>query len=159
MLLQQQPNIDLTKRSADGTTALHYVVRIRPADKIAQEKLKTILDKFLSLVDVDIIGKSDETALHQAVMRGNEFTSKYLLEHGASPNAVNDSGATPLIYAVQNNSFNLVQLLLSFGGDPTIASKRGSALELSTKVDPQINQLCQSEFFYLSSPSPSLSFA
>ncbi len=45
-----------------------------------------------------------------------------LLEHGADPNAANEFGKTPLMYAVQFNQQQSVQLLLEHGADPNAAT-------------------------------------
>ena len=148
LLLQQQPGVKLSIRSTDGTTALHYLVRHKYELKDHPKVIK-ILERFLSLqVDVDILGKNDETPLHQAVMRDNEFTVKFLLENGANVNAVNDSNTSPLFYAVGTRSLKLIELLLRHGADPTIKGKRGSSLDAARPHDAIYELLSRSIFLF-----------
>jgi len=131
LMLIQRENIDLTKRSADGTTALHYLARIKPENSVEEGKLSNILGRVCRDVDVDILGKSGETPLHQSAMKGCLFVTKYLLSHQANANALSDNNTTPLFYAVGHHDIATVKELLSFKADPTIKSKRGTPIELA----------------------------
>ena len=53
-------------------------------------------------------------------------TIKYLTSVGANPNAVDDSGVTPLHRAVRTRSLAAVQALVNAGADPRQANKSGS---------------------------------
>ncbi|OGR65494.1 MAG: hypothetical protein A2X30_08240 [Elusimicrobia bacterium GWB2_63_16] len=69
---------------------------------------------------------ANETALHQAVIYSRLDVAKYLLDHGADPNAeasTNTMGhesnnGTPLMYAACHGKNTMVQLLLERGADP-----------------------------------------
>jgi ankyrin repeat protein len=135
LVLLQKKGLVLSKRSTDGTTALHYAARIKPQNPIEEQKINQILDKFRETVDIDILGKSGETALHHSVMKGNEYVTKYLLEHQANPNAVSDNNTTPLFFAVGLHDILAVKLLLKFGANPTIKSKRGTPIELAAQAN------------------------
>src|SRR5262249_40830161 len=51
---------------------------------------------------------------------------KWLLEHGANPNAITHWKGTPLFHAVQrDNAIEIIELVLEHGGDPTIATGDG----------------------------------
>lgn len=133
--LLQNPKLDITKRNTDGTTALHYIVRKKPNDDIEKRKLSQILSEILYFVDIDILGKGEETPLHQAVLRQNTFVVNYLLERAADPNALNDSNVGPLFYAVSNRDIECVKLLLYYGANPAIKSKRGSPLDVALQTN------------------------
>src|SRR6185503_16789331 len=51
-------------------------------------------------LDLQARDSNGNTALHWAALNGDALLVKELLEHGASPNATNSVGATPLLYAV-----------------------------------------------------------
>ena len=69
---------------------------------------------------------ANETALHQAVIYSRLEVAKYLLGHGADPNAeasITSLGhesynGTPLMYAACKGQASMVQLLLEHGADP-----------------------------------------
>ena len=43
---------------------------------------------------------------------------KYLIDHGADPNAKDDIGRTALILASENGQFEIVKCLIEHGADP-----------------------------------------
>jgi len=69
---------------------------------------------------------ANETALHEAVIYSHFEVAKYLLDHGADPNAEASTNilghfqniGTPLMYAACKGQTALVQLLLEHGADP-----------------------------------------
>ncbi|MDD2805133.1 MAG: FlgO family outer membrane protein [Elusimicrobiales bacterium] len=69
---------------------------------------------------------ANETALHEAVIYSHPEVARYLLEHGADPNAEASTNilghfqniGTPLMYASCKGQTALVQLLLEHGADP-----------------------------------------
>ena len=58
----------------------------------------------------------------QAVLRGNKFTTQWLLDNGASVDAQNRIGETALHYAARNNDKQMVHLLLERGARCDIES-------------------------------------
>ena len=68
-MLIDQPNIDLIKRNCDGNSALHYIVRIHACDNESQQKLSRVIEKYAKYSDIDILGKDENTPLHQAVLK------------------------------------------------------------------------------------------
>jgi ankyrin repeat protein len=59
-----------------------------------------------------------ESSLHDAVYREDSATVTQLLRSGASPDAVNRYGYTPLVIAAQAGNASLVRALLNAGADP-----------------------------------------
>ena len=69
--------------------------------------------------------KFNSTLLHKAVFSINsEPLVAYLLEHGSDPNAIDDSGATPLHVAAALGNESAIKMLLAQGGDPGIMNKK-----------------------------------
>lgn len=48
---------------------------------------------------------------------------KFLLEHGANPNAQNRFGRTPIMFATRYHNKRIIEILLQYGADPTITSQ------------------------------------
>lgn len=65
------------------------------------------------------------TAVMDAVWRGNEKITKYLIEKGADLNTINKEGQTNLILAVGANRENIVKLLAENGADPDVKDMMG----------------------------------
>lgn len=66
---------------------------------------------------VDERDSNSDTALHVAVAGQKLIVVLRLLSYGASPNAENAAGWTPLHVAVQTGSVDLVEALVTHGGD------------------------------------------
>jgi hypothetical protein len=62
-------------------------------------------------------GGNPETPLHSAAWDGRVETAKWLLDHGAKVDAVDNYGRTPLISAATDGSVETVRLLLDSGAD------------------------------------------
>jgi len=65
------------------------------------------------------------TAVMDAIWRGNEKITKYLISKGADLNTINKEGQTNLILAVGADRLNLVQLLAENGADPDVKDGMG----------------------------------
>ena len=68
---------------------------------------------------------SSGTALAATAVKGDVYLSKILLENKADPNIADQSGVTPLIYAVQFENRELVELLLKHKANAKLADKEG----------------------------------
>jgi tankyrase len=87
--------------------------------------------------DINATDKNGVTALHHAVRFRNPAAVETLLKHGAAVNrACKRSGSTPLHRAVtttgapgtagkDKEARQIIQILLSYGADPTIKNKNG----------------------------------
>ncbi len=65
------------------------------------------------------------TAVMDAVWRGNEKITKYLITKGANLNTINKEGQNNLILAVGANRESLVKLLAENGADPDVKDMMG----------------------------------
>uniref|UniRef100_A0AAV1UMF9 Uncharacterized protein n=1 Tax=Peronospora matthiolae TaxID=2874970 RepID=A0AAV1UMF9_9STRA len=67
------------------------------------------------------------TALHFAAAKGRRQVINYILEQAPDCiEAVDEEGATPLLYAAKENEFSAVTLLLAYCADPNVAMKNGT---------------------------------
>lgn len=85
------------------------------------------VEMFLKL-GADINASSDDrgyTAVMDAVWRGNEKITSYLISNGAELNTINKEGQTNLILAVGANRESLVKLLVENGADPDVKDMMG----------------------------------
>ena len=65
------------------------------------------------------------TAVMDAVWRGNEKITKFLISKGANLNTINKEGQNNLILAVGANRESLVKLLAENGADPDVKDMMG----------------------------------
>ena len=91
--------------------------------------------------DVNAVDANDDTALHGAIHRGADNVVRFLVEKGASIDAVNDKGWSALSVAqgvFYPNTFNrhpaLVDLLLELGADPTVGTRRPADLSPAERL-------------------------
>jgi ankyrin repeat protein len=74
--------------------------------------------------DLNSRGKGGETVLHVAASKGLLESARALIQAGADPNAVDDSGATPLTSGIRNGvGIPMFRLLLESGSDPNKVPK------------------------------------
>ena len=100
------------------------------------EFVKMLLD-----LGADVNSLSEDrgyTAVMDAVWRGNEKITRYLIEKGAELNKINKEGQTNLILAVGANRENIVKLLVENGADPDTKDEMGmSAYNYATLFKKQ----------------------
>jgi hemoglobin len=83
-----------------------------------------VLLAFGATVDV-ASGPTRGTALHQASRRGYVSVAQALLDHGATIDARDAKGQTPLRRAVNCRQLQIVRLLVRHGANPRAADRRG----------------------------------
>ncbi|XP_052027247.1 LOW QUALITY PROTEIN: B-cell lymphoma 3 protein [Apodemus sylvaticus] len=107
-----------------GQTAVHLACEHR-----SPSCLQALLDNATpGSVDLEARNYEGLTALHVAVNTGCQEAVLLLLERGADIDAVDiKSGRSPLIHAVENNSLNMVQLLLLHGANVNAQMYSGSS--------------------------------
>ena len=60
-------------------------------------------------------------ALHSSCLGGDgQVVSFFLEEQGMDPNQLNSSGNSPLYYAVNGGHYNVTEMLLTSGADPSL---------------------------------------
>lgn len=81
--------------------------------------------------------------LHTTIEKGDADAAKRVLEAGASPDEVDQTGQTALLLAVRNRRGEIAALLLDAGANANLADTKGATpLQISaTFNDPQITRL------------------
>jgi ankyrin repeat protein len=98
---------------ADATPSPFWLVNTR--DAAGLRSLITTHPDAIKAVDAN-----GNTLLHLAAVTGQKDLVQFLLAHGASPNALNKEGYTPLVYGLWSprNQIAIVDALFAAGADP-----------------------------------------
>ena len=112
-----------------GLPAAVLALESRPAPKGEPDVIRAARTGDLALLRSALARGADwsardghgDTALHIAAYRGDAAAVDVLLERGAKPDALDDDGATPLLYGAGNE--DIVRTLLAHGANPNTASK------------------------------------
>jgi ankyrin repeat protein len=110
----------VTRRSADGFTALHYACFFGGAACVA-----VLLD---AGADPDAVAENPTAVrpLHSAAAARDTEAARLLLEAGAAPDPRQAGGFTPLHAAAMEDLSELAALLLRHGADPAIRNDQGA---------------------------------
>jgi uncharacterized protein len=123
--LDADPDL-VTRRSADGFTALHYACFFGGAPAVA------VLLEAGSDPDAVAENPSEVTPLHSAAAARDVEAARLLLEAGADPDARQAGGHTALHAAAQHDDAQLAALLLRHGADRAIRNDAGAdALDIA----------------------------
>lgn len=87
--------------------------------------LQGLVKRKLSQRDLNTRSPSGQTVLMFAAVGGYLDLTKYLLEQGADPNAVDFGGNTVLMDLVFKGDVELIKLLLQYGADTSHQNLRG----------------------------------
>lgn len=109
LLLQKGANP--TDASETGETALHF------AAYAGQTKSAEVLLQS-SLLNVDVLDRTNQTPLFTAASRGHLSMVDTLLSHNANSNRMDSYGSTPLSVAVRNGHVDVVKRLIMLTEDP-----------------------------------------
>lgn len=106
--------------------ALQY----RPVDYLFEKGDRATLDLYTRYgIDVMLTGPCLMTPLYLACESGNLETAQYLMERGMNPNTPNPySDNFPLQIAVKNKNLAMYDLLVRFGANIHLTTKRGETL-------------------------------
>lgn len=118
------------RSSLDPLIERMAALRCRHAtSKLYQQRLLTLLPLIRHGEDVDITlpETKGNTALHYSCAIGSLSITKWLLEHGANPNAVTDKGATPLQCVGSDNGPQIRNLLKQYGAGNTVPAVQQTA--------------------------------
>jgi ankyrin repeat protein len=109
----------VSRRSADGFTALHYACFLGGAPAVAA-LLEAGADP-----DADAVSPPVRP-LHSAAAARDADSIRLLLEAGADPNAKEAAGFTPLHAAAHHDDEASAALLLRYGADPALRNDDGA---------------------------------
>ncbi|KAL6707672.1 hypothetical protein ACN47E_003793 [Coniothyrium glycines] len=73
--------------------------------------------------------------LQRAVRHRHTGLTRLLLHHGANPNGITDSTASPLVLAIERLDLNIVQILVAAGADPNLPETTWIASNAEAKVE------------------------
>ena len=123
-LLSNNYIVDINAKNSVGETYLHRACNRDNEGQI--EIVKLLLEK-----GIDVNVKSDfmqMTALHYAAYKGTPETVQELLKHNPNLDATNDSGKSPLVWALHNKErhFEIGRLLLKNGCDVNLLDNAGN---------------------------------
>ncbi len=107
--------------------SLHELARQNAGQQIGV----LFIDSKALLVDIDQIDGYGSTALHVAAGNGCEKALAALINCGASLQARDDTGRTPLYYAARQNNWQCVSVLLEKGADPNAKNDQDGTSALS----------------------------
>jgi uncharacterized protein len=116
--LAEDPGL-VTRRSADGFTALHYGCFFGGAAAAA------VLLEAGADPDAEADNPARVRPLHSAAAARDAESTRLLLEAGADPNAQQTGGFTALQAAAQHDDGELAALLLRHGADPALRNDSG----------------------------------
>ena len=108
-------------RNAAGETPLSVV--------ITWKDLTAVKMLIAAGADVNAIMWHGETPLHEAIIQHAAEIARYLLEHGASPDAVDDLGMTPMDFAKSSKDPAIVQLYWDWESDSPSRQNRSDSTE------------------------------
>lgn len=120
--------VNVNSRDLYGSTALHYAAANNDVSRIKQLLTQG--------ADVDVRDeKFNRTPLHDAmvenVSKSHFKVAEILLKNGASVNARDYQGRTPLNFLVRRGNVKIAQLFLSFGADVHVIDTQGCNLLFS----------------------------
>eukprot|EP01113_Clastostelium_recurvatum_P017314 TRINITY_DN2027_c0_g1_i4.p1 TRINITY_DN2027_c0_g1~~TRINITY_DN2027_c0_g1_i4.p1 ORF type:complete len:388 (-),score=65.67 TRINITY_DN2027_c0_g1_i4:95-1258(-) len=100
--------------------------RLKSAAELGDyEELKRLIEK--EKIPINTPDVSGDTVLHAAAQKGRREMVSYLLNHSANPNAVNQTGSTPMhkLMSAPIDQVEILRLMLKKGADRTIKNKAG----------------------------------
>jgi hypothetical protein len=124
----EEPGL-VTRRSADGFTALHYACFFGGAAAAA------VLLEAGADPDAEAGNPSRVCPLHSAAAARDAESARLLLEAGADPDAQQAGGFTALHAAAQHDDAALAELLLSHGADPAVRNDEGGDAESMARAN------------------------
>jgi uncharacterized protein len=117
--LAHEPEL-VSRRSADGFTALHYACFFGGAPAAGA--------LLVAGADPNAVAENATRVrpLHSAAAAGDSEAVRVLLEAGADPNATQQGGFTALHAAAQHDDARTTELLLQHGADPALRTDQGA---------------------------------
>ena len=118
LTLLSRAGVSMKGTDADGNTLLHLAIR--------NERWITANELVESEINLDARNEASEPPLQAVLELANLRLAKRMLEHGADPNSIYDSGQPALIEAIVSKETSTVQLLLEHKADPNITNVSGA---------------------------------
>jgi len=125
VILLLERGADTETRSDWNQTAL-YMASSRACTDVVRSLIDRGADLNAICHDIDEDGEGVKwTPLHVAIYSGTPSIARMLLEHGATPNAPDNDGATALHFASRRRGITEVELLLGYGMNVDVREKYG----------------------------------
>ncbi|XP_067653208.1 putative ankyrin repeat protein RF_0381 [Haliotis asinina] len=123
--------VDINAKNSDGETPVML------AANSGEREVFDILLLLESGADPSLVNRDGDNALHLACMRGDEEIVKHVLKlHSLNINCRGSKGRTPLLLAAEYDSYNVFELLLESGADPSAVNRNGdNILHVACKGD------------------------
>ena len=96
---------------------------------------ETTLKKLNMIDDIKEFTISNPSILRYVSGHGRISVLKYLIEHGASVNATEENGNSPIIVACNNKHFEIAQILVHAGADVNFTNNEKSALYIASSCN------------------------
>ena len=108
---------DVHGRTLDGTTGLHYLAKLREADRqpisVYNQLLRVVITRG---AQVNAVKDNGETPLHVACLAGNDVCVSFLLSAGADTSLVTkDNKCAPLHFALFSENVRVIRQLIAAG--------------------------------------------
>ena len=129
-------NVDHLARGFRNYTSLHVIAarnNLKALKILYEEAISRQLD-IKSILQVQAVDRDGLTPIHLAARKGSydvlDFMISKAIEHGLKPQNVfrylSEKESTPLHFAVESNSLEIVRILLKFGASPIATSGKQS---------------------------------
>lgn len=102
--LVNNKKVQLDVRDSEGNTPIHYILQSENPNITDIDRYEIVKFLHRNGSPIDTFNKNNITPLHLSVLRGSYDITNYLLSKGADPNRADNSGMTPLHYAVQGET-------------------------------------------------------
>ncbi|MCR4623430.1 MAG: ankyrin repeat domain-containing protein [Alphaproteobacteria bacterium] len=142
-VVKSETNVDI--KDENGNTVLQSVLKDKKIRRVKYDLVERLLE---SGVDVNVSDGKKNTALHLAVGEGYTEIAGLLIKHRANINAVNEDGWTPLFFA---EDVETAQLLVDHGAKVDWKIKDGrnwlvKYLSFGEEIPPEQKKLPMVEF-------------
>jgi len=97
--------------------------------------VKMMIDKYDAKTVVNAKNWAEKTCLHSAAFNGRDKLVAFLQENGADLDAKDEKGQTPLRYAVIQNRYSTITLLLQLSADLQKAKEYNEVTNVNINVD------------------------
>ena len=116
-LLDNDARADVNRPESDGTTALHWAVRLNSLD---------VVDLLIAAgADVMVANTFNVTPLSLAATNGNPVMIERLLEAGADPNATTTESDAVILTAARTGQADAIRMFIAHGTDVNVTQEDG----------------------------------